>query len=159
MAYGTVAVVMGSPRDHAFASRIGAFVRDEQFEVDVEYVVASAHKTPRKLLAALAAFEKAGGPRVVITVAGLSDALSGTVAGSSRFPVIACPPDAERFGYAKFFSSVMTPQGVAVVYVPRPENAALTAVKILALSSPTLQRQVTSYMRRLKAGVRPRPGG
>jgi 5-(carboxyamino)imidazole ribonucleotide mutase len=152
MAPGKIVVLMGSPRDRPFASRVGAFARDRGFEVEVEYVVASAHKTPRRLLAAVAKLEKAGRPVVLVTVAGLSDALSGTVAGASRYPVIACPPDAETFGYAKFFSSVVTPQGVAVVYVPRPENAALAAVKILALSDPALQRRVAGYMRRLRAG-------
>jgi 5-(carboxyamino)imidazole ribonucleotide mutase len=75
------------------------------------------------------------------------------VAGSSRYPVVACPPDSEKFGYAKFFSSAVTPQGVAVAYVPRPENAALSAVRMLALSDGRLRRKVEAYMRRLREGV------
>ena len=34
-----------------------------------------------------------------ITVAGLSDALSGFVSGSTNYPVIACPPDFEKLGW------------------------------------------------------------
>lgn len=149
MAQGKVVVFMGSKRDQEFASRVGRFLKHEGFDVECEYVVASAHRTPRKLLDEVEKCEKAGGQMVLITVAGLSDALSGTAAGSSSYPVIACPPDSEKFGYAKFFSSVMTPQGVAVAYVPRPENAALLAVKVLALFDEDLRRKVKVYMRRL----------
>ncbi|MDH5634431.1 MAG: AIR carboxylase family protein [Candidatus Bathyarchaeota archaeon] len=154
MALGKIVVFMGSKRDYEFASRIGKFLQDENFNVECEYVVASAHKTPKKLLDEVEKHEKTGGPMVFITVAGLSDALSGVVAGCSRYPVVACPPDSEKFGYAKFFSSVVTPQGVAVAYVPRPENAALSAVRILALSDEKLRRKVEAYMRRLREGVK-----
>lgn len=144
---------MGSRRDYEFASRINKFLQEEDFGVECEYVVASAHKTPRRLLSEIGNFEKAGEHIVFVTVAGLSDALSGVVAGSSKYPVIACPPDSERFGWAKFFSSAVTPQGVAVAYVPRPENAALSSVKILALSDKSLQNKVEAYMKRLRKRV------
>jgi 5-(carboxyamino)imidazole ribonucleotide mutase len=153
MALGKIIVFMGSKKDYDFASRIGKFLQDENFNVECEYVVASAHKTPKKLLEEIEKHEKSGGLMVFITVAGLSDALSGVVAGSSRYPVVACPPDSEKFGYAKFFSSAVTPQGVAVAYVPRPENAALSAVRMLALSDRRLRLKVEAYMRRLREGV------
>ena len=154
MPRGKVVIFMGSKKDHEFAVRINRFLKEEGFEVECEFVVASAHKTPRKLLEEMEKFENTGECIVLVTVAGLSDALSGVVAGSTKYPVIACPPDAEKFGYAKFFSSAVTPQGVAVAYVPRPENAALLAAKILALFSEDLRRRVEAYMRRLKEGVR-----
>jgi 5-(carboxyamino)imidazole ribonucleotide mutase len=154
MQKGRIIVFMGSKRDCEFASRIEKFLLEEDFSVKCEYVVASAHKTPKKLLEELEKREKAGGRIVFVTVAGLSDALSGIVAGSTRYPVIACPPDSEKFGYAKFFSSAMTPQGVAVAYVPRPENAALSALKILALHDEGLRKKVEEYMRRLKEGAK-----
>ena len=141
---------MGSKRDFEFASRINEFLRKEKFGIECEYVVASAHKTPKKLLDELENREKIDGLRVYVTVAGLSDALSGVVAGSTKYPVIACPPDSEKFWWAKFFSSAVTPQGVAVAYVPRPENAALLAMKMLAIANQDLQKKVENYMRRLK---------
>ena len=151
MSQGKIIVFMGSAKDLDFASRIQEFLQEEDFGLQTKYVVASAHKTPRKLLEKLEEFEKIEGPVVYITVAGLSDALSGVVAGNTRNPVIACPPDSERFGWAKFFSSAVTPQGVAVAYVQRPENAALAAVKILGLSNKALQKRIDHYFRRLKA--------
>ena len=154
MALGKIVVFMGSKRDYEFASRIGTFLQNENLKVECEYVVASAHKTPKKLLEEIEKHEKVGGHMVFITVAGLSDALSGVVAGSSRYPVVACPPDSEKYGYAKFFSSAITPQGIAVAYVPRPENAALSAVRMLALSDEKLRRRIVAYMQRLREGVK-----
>jgi 5-(carboxyamino)imidazole ribonucleotide mutase len=150
---GRIVVFIGSKRDFQFASRIEKFLQSEGFNVECEYVVASAHKTPKHLLDKLERFEKDDGHVVFITVAGLSDALSGIVAGSTRYPVIACPPDSETYGYAKFFSSAVTPQGVAVAYVPRPENAALSALKILALLDEGMQRKVEAYLERLRRKV------
>jgi 5-(carboxyamino)imidazole ribonucleotide mutase len=147
---GKVVVFMGSERDFEFASRIGKFLQNERFGVGCDYIVASAHKTPRKLLGEIKKRESCREPSVYISVAGLSDALSGVVAGSTKHPVIACPPDSEKFWWAKAFSSAMTPQGVAVAYVPRPENAALFAVKILSLSERDLERKVELYMRKLE---------
>lgn len=156
MPQAKIVVFMGSKRDYEFASRINKFLQEEDFGIKCEYVVASAHKNPKKLLEEIEKYKNSGDHIVFITVAGLSDALSGVVAGSSKYPVIACPPDSEKFWWAKFFSSAVTPQGVAVAYVPRPENAALSALKMLALTSQDLQRKVEAYMRRLKEGGKPK---
>ena len=150
MPQGKIVVFMGSAKDLDFASRIQEFLQEENLSLETKYVVASAHKTPRKLLEKLEEFEKLEEPVVYITVAGLSDALSGVVAGNTRNPVIACPPDSERFGWAKVFSSAVTPKGVAVAYVHRPENAALAAVKILCQSDKALQTRLDQYLKRLK---------
>ena len=152
MVSGKVIVFMGSKSDYSFASRIAKFFRDEEFDIKCEYVIASAHRAPKRLLEAIAKceVESQNFPIVVLTVAGLSDALSGVVAGSTRHPVIACPPDIDRYGWAKFFSSTITPLGVAVALVPRPENAALSAAKILALQNKVLQKKIVSFMKKLE---------
>ena len=84
-----IIVLMGSARDLKFASRITDFLREENFPVTCIYNVASAHRTPQKLLKDLQEYEESGDKLVFITVAGLSDALSGVVAGYTKFPVIA----------------------------------------------------------------------
>ena len=144
-----IVALMGSKRDYEFASRIEKFLKEEGFPVSCEYNVASAHKTPQKLLDDLKRYETSRDNIVLITVAGLSDALSGVVAGYSKYPVIACPPDSERHSYAKIFSSVSTPRGVPVAYVPEPENAALAALKILALANRSLQDKIIQYKRKM----------
>jgi len=148
-----IVVLMGSKSDYDFAKRIEHFLEKENFPVKCEFNVASTHKTTRKLLDDLAAYEKSGENIVFITVAGLSDALSGVVAGYSKYPVIACPPDTEQLGWAKAFSSIMMPKGVAVTFVSCPENATLAAVKILALSNPKLQKKVIEFKQRMEKAV------
>jgi 5-(carboxyamino)imidazole ribonucleotide mutase len=148
-----IVVLMGSKSDYEFASRIKQFLEKENFLVGCEFNVASAHKTTKKLLDDLAEYEKSGENIVFITVAGLSDALSGVVAGYSKYPVIACPPDSEQFGWAKAFSSIMAPKGVAVTFVSNPENAALAAVKILALSNPKLQKKLIVFKQRMEKAI------
>jgi len=88
-----IVVLMGSKSDYEFASRVKQFLDKEKLPVKCEFVVASAHKTTKKLLDDLDKYEKSGDSIVYVTVAGLSDALSGVVAGFSTYPVIACPPD------------------------------------------------------------------
>ena len=144
---------MGSKSDLPFAERIKGFIEKENFQVECEYVVASAHRTPDLLIEKLREFEKSQDDIVIITVAGLSDALSGVVAGSSTYPAVACPPDIEKHGLAKIFSSVMTPSGVPVLLAAKPENAALAAVKILALSNPSLRLQIREYINKKREEV------
>ena len=148
-----IVVLMGSPRDLHFASKIKGFLKKEGFPVKCVYNVASAHKTPEKLLNDLKENEKSGASIVYITVAGLSDALSGVVAGSSLFPVIACPPDSDEHGGVKIFSSTAMPKGVPVAYVAKPENAALAAVRIFALTNPELKEQLEKLKQKMTKAV------
>jgi len=148
-----IVVLVGSASDLPFAHRIEDFLRESRFPVECEYRVSSAHRNPEKLLNDLKGYEQSKDNIVYITVAGLSDALSSVVAGSTTNPVIACPPDIEKHGLLKVFSTVMTPKGVAVALVPEPENAALAAVKILALSDSSLKKRVQKYRERVMGAV------
>ncbi len=146
-----VVIIMGSKSDLDFASSIGRVLQD--YAVNYEYNVASAHRTPGHLLKILKEYEGSGDNIVYITIAGLSDALSGLVAGFTKYPVIACPPDAEKHGWPKIFSSTMTPEGIAVSLVLKPENAALAAIKILALSNPSLYERITQHKQEREEAV------
>ncbi len=148
-----IIILMGSARDHKFASRIRDFLREEKIPVSCIYNVASAHRTPQKLLKDLQEYEDSGDNLVYITVAGLSDALSGVVAGYTKYPVIACPPDSEKYGSTKIFSSTAMPKGIPVAYVSKPENAALTAVRILALSNPVLYESLGQFKQKMEKTV------
>jgi 5-(carboxyamino)imidazole ribonucleotide mutase len=146
-------VLMGSPRDLPFASKIKNFLKEEAFQVNCSYNVASAHRTPEKLLNDLKEYEKSGDNIVFITVAGLSDALSGVVAGYTRFPVVACPPDSEKHGGAKVFSSTAMPKGIPVAYVAKPENAALVALRIFAMSNSELKESLNNFKQKMEKTV------
>jgi 5-(carboxyamino)imidazole ribonucleotide mutase len=148
-----IVVLMGSKRDHKFASRIGDFLKEEDFPIPCEYNVASAHRTPQKLSGDLEEYENSGNSIVFITVAGLSDALSGVVAGYTKYPVIACPPDSQEYQGAKVFSSVAMPKGIPVAYIPKPENAALAAIRILAFSNHSLYESLRQYKQKTERSV------
>ncbi|MEM2122049.1 MAG: AIR carboxylase family protein [Candidatus Bathyarchaeia archaeon] len=147
MAKGKIIIIMGSEHDMEFASRIKDFLDREGFSVECDFKICSAHRSTYRLLQLLQELE--GESLVYITVAGLSDGLSGVVAGNSLQPVIACPPDLERYGWGKVFSTLFTPRGVPVTCAMLPENAALAAVRILALYDEKLKGKLQEYRDRI----------
>ncbi|MBN2839973.1 MAG: AIR carboxylase family protein, partial [Coriobacteriia bacterium] len=91
-------IIMGSKADEPHCAKIAASLD----ALGIEHVrrIGSAHKTPGHVSAMLAEYEAGARPRVYITVAGRSNALSGFVDGSVDAPVIACPPQSDAFGGA-----------------------------------------------------------
>ena len=144
---GKVVIIMGSKSDLDWARKIVSFL--EKFEVSFEIRVASAHKVPLKCLEILKEYE--GEENLVfITVAGRSNALSGFVDAQTSYPVIACPPYSDKFGGADIFSSLRMPSGVACMTVIEPSNAALAAVKIMALKDKDFKEKLKEYHKKIK---------
>jgi 5-(carboxyamino)imidazole ribonucleotide mutase/phosphoribosylaminoimidazole-succinocarboxamide synthase len=133
---------MGSKSDLKHGQEIAAELA--KLGIASEIRVASAHKAPQFVLELLAAYEADLQPKVYITVAGRSNALSGLVDGAVAAPVIACPPYSDRFGGADIFSSLRMPSGIAPAVVLEPSGAALLAAKILALADPDLRQRVVA---------------
>ena len=133
-------IIMGSPGDEPVGRQIARAL--DEFGIPWELRVASAHKVPRRLLEMLEAYEADPRPKVYITVAGRSNALSGLVDAQVSAPVIACPPYSDRFAGGDVLSSLRVPSGVAPAVLLEPENAALLAAKILGLADPDLCQRV-----------------
>jgi len=148
-----IVILMGSLNDMPFAHRVEDFLKENRISIKCEYRVSSAHRNPEKLLQDLKNYEQSESNIVFITVAGLSDALSGVVAGYTTKPVIACPPDFKAYQWGKFFSSAVMPKGVPVAFVAEPENAALTAARILALSDSSLKKAIEKQRDTAKEAV------
>ncbi|HEX8681694.1 MAG TPA: AIR carboxylase family protein [Ardenticatenaceae bacterium] len=148
-----VIILMGSPADRPFVEKITAAL--DRFELPYVTHVASAHKVPRQLLELVDRYEAEGGPRVYITVAGRSNALSGFVDAQVTAPVIACPPYSDSFGGADIWSSLRMPSGVAPAVVLEPANAALLAAKILRLEEQVAAAQQAARERLLDDDRRP----
>jgi 5-(carboxyamino)imidazole ribonucleotide mutase len=138
---GKVIVLMGSEKDLEFAKEIGKHLK--AFGLTHEFRVASAHKTPLKVLEILKEYEAEN--VVYITVAGRSNALSAFVDANTAKPVIACPPYSEKFAGADIYSSLRVPSGVGSVVTLEPEGAAIAAAKILALNDKKLEECVKAY--------------
>jgi len=133
-------ILMGSKADAAHCQKIASAL--SALGVESETRIGSAHKTPAHVSGLLAAYEASGRPRVYITVAGRSNALSGYACGAVEAPVIACPPPSEAYGGADVFSSLRMPSGVAPAVVLEPANAALLAAKILGLGDQGIAARV-----------------
>jgi 5-(carboxyamino)imidazole ribonucleotide mutase len=135
-----VVIIMGSPSDAEFSAKITRALDD--LGVPWETRVASAHKVPRYVLEMLETYEADPQPKVYITVAGRSNALSGLVDAQVTAPVIACPPYSDKFAGSDVFSSLRMPAGVAPAVVLEPANAALLAAKMLSLADPGVSGRV-----------------
>jgi len=138
-----VVILMGSKADLEHSQKIAAACREYGLEVVLR--VGSAHKTPEHVLQILREYEADSRPKVYITVAGRSNALSGFVDAAVAAPVIACPPSSEAFGGADVFSSLRMPSGVAPAVALEPTNAALLAAKILGLVKPDVRAAVQQF--------------
>ena len=139
-------ILMGSKADEAYCQKIAGAARGLGLEVELR--VGSAHKAPGFVLEMLRRYEADPRPKVYLTVAGRSNALSGLVDGAVTAPVIACPPPSEAFGGQDILSSLRMPSGIAPAVVLDPANAALLAAKMLALSQPDLRARIVEFQRK-----------
>jgi 5-(carboxyamino)imidazole ribonucleotide mutase len=142
-------IIMGSERDVEFCREVAKYLKI--LGVNYEFRVASAHKTPEKVLAVLKEFEKEN--VVYVTVAGRSNALSAFVDANTSKPVIACPPYSEKYGGTDVFSSLRVPSGIGSVVTIEPEGAAIIVAKIFALNDKTLEKSVKEYQSSKKKEV------
>ncbi len=143
MAKALVVILMGSKSDLDHCKKIAEACKD--FGLDTQMRVGSAHKTPEHVLNILKECEADARPKVYITVAGRSNALSGFVDGSTSAPVISCPPASESFGGMDILSSLRMPSGIAPAVVLEPTNAALLAAKMLGLVDDEVKSEVVRF--------------
>jgi 5-(carboxyamino)imidazole ribonucleotide mutase len=137
---------MGSKADLEHCTRIADACK--QFGLESVLRVGSAHKTAEHALAVLREYESDPRPKVYVTVAGRSNALSGFADGAVSAPVIACPPVSDAFGGADVYSSLRMPSGVAPALVLEPANAALLAAKILGLADAAVREAVIAFQKK-----------
>lgn len=136
-----VVIIMGSKADLEWANQISSVLKS--FEIETVSRIASAHKVPLKCYNLIKEYEKEN--VVFVTIAGMSNALSGFTDAQTHCPVIACPPYSDKFGGADLYSSIRMPSGVAPLTVLSPENAAFAAAKILGLSNPDIQKRIIEF--------------
>jgi len=141
-----VVILMGSKADLEHAQKIAEACR--QFGLESVLRIGSAHKTPEHVLQILRQYEADPRPKVYITIAGRSNALSGFTDGAVTAPVIACPPPSDAFGGADVYSSLRMPSGIAPAVVLEPVNAALLAAKILGLVNASVREAVLEVQKR-----------
>jgi 5-(carboxyamino)imidazole ribonucleotide mutase len=144
-----VAVVMGSASDLPLAKE--AVRTLSAFGIPVVARVLSAHRTPEQA-AAFAKSAEAEGFGAIIAIAGKAAHLAGAMAAHSLLPVIGVPVSGKDLGgLDALLSTAQMPKGVpvATVAIDGASNAALLAVRILALSDEALSQKLRQYAEKL----------
>ena len=152
---GRVGIVMGSDSDLAVMREAAAIL--EEFGVEYEMTVASAHRSPDRAIRY--ARDAAGrGIDVIIAGAGGAAHLAGVMAAGTTLPVIAVPlASSPLAGFDALLSSVQMPPGVPVAVMSvgpwGARNAGLLAVQILARRVTSLRDALARHKRKMAADV------
>ena len=143
-----VVIVMGSATDKPTAQKAEKIL--EKFNITFETFVASAHRTPDRVVEIV----RNSQADVFIALAGLSAALPGVVAAHTMKPVIGvpCASSSSPANLDSLLSVVQMPPGVPVagVGIGRGENAALLAARIMGISNNKISDSLESYRKELE---------
>lgn len=140
-----VAIIMGSDSDWNVMQAAAETLKE--FGVEFVHRVVSAHRTPEDMLE-FAKSAKDNGFSVIIAGAGGAAHLPGMVASLTTLPVIGVPVRGSNLeGMDSLLSIVQMPRGipVATVAINNSMNAALLAIRILAVSDTQLAQRVSDY--------------
>ena len=145
-----IGIVMGSNSDWPVMQHAANILQD--FGVDYEARVVSAHRTP-DLMFECAKTAKERGLRAVIAGAGGAAHLPGMLASQTPLPVLGVPvPSKYLRGEDSLLSIVQMPKGVPVATFAIGEagaaNAALFAVSLLAADDEALAQKLDAFRRR-----------
>jgi 5-(carboxyamino)imidazole ribonucleotide mutase len=149
-----VGIVMGSDSD--WPTMEPAAVTLEEFGVEHEVRVVSAHRTPRDMLD-YGANAAGRGLRVLIAGAGGAAHLPGMLASVTPLPVVGVPvPLSHLDGMDSLLSIVQMPAGVpvATVSVAGARNAGLLAIRILAIEDDELRARMEKFQQSLAETAR-----
>ncbi|TSC88316.1 MAG: 5-(carboxyamino)imidazole ribonucleotide mutase [Microgenomates group bacterium Gr01-1014_7] len=127
----------------------------DEFGVEYELTISSAHRSPERTVELVKEFYKNEG-KVIICGAGLAAHLAGVVAAQFPLPVIGVPlGDGFLNGTDALLSTMQMPPGipVATVGIDNARNGGLLAVQILATSDKSLEEKIIDYKRKLAEGV------
>ena len=146
-----VAIIMGSNSDWPTMRHAAEILAE--FGISYHAEVVSAHRTPDKMYD-FAKSAESNGFKIIIAGAGGAAHLPGMVAALTTLPVLGCPVQSRALsGQDSLLSIVQMPKGIPVPTFAIGEagagNAALTAVSILALSSPELAVKLKAYREQL----------
>ncbi len=140
-----VAIIMGSDSDWPVLKPAVKLL--QEFGLEAEVCVASAHRTPAKVHDFVTG-ASARGVKVFIAAAGAAAHLPGVVASLTTLPVIGVPINSTALnGLDALLSIVQMPSGipVATMAVNGAKNAAIFAAQILAVSNPAVQEKLAGH--------------
>jgi phosphoribosylamine--glycine ligase len=150
-----VMILMGSDSD-APVMQAAVDVLNE-FGVANEMTVASAHRSPERVMR-LVADAPGRGVKIFIVGAGAAAHLAGVVAAHSTLPVIGVPIDSSALkGLDALLSTVQMPPGVPVATVsigkPGATNAGVLAAQIIGVGDRAMVAKLMDYKKKLAEKV------
>ncbi len=146
-------IVMGSDSDMPIMAQAAEVL--EQFGIDFEMTIISAHREPDTFFEYAKSAESKG-MKVIIAGAGKAAHLPGMCAAIFPLPVIGIPmKTSDLGGVDSLYSIVQMPSGipVATVAINGGKNAGILAAKILAASDPELLEKLKAYSEKMKTEV------
>ena len=129
-----VGILMGSDSDLPIMQE--AAVMLQEFGIEYEMTIASAHRTPKKVLEYSQSAERRG-LKVIIAGAGWAAHLAGVIASQTTLPVIGVPIDSSSLnGLDALLATAQMPGGVPVATMSLgkagAKNAGVFAAQIIA---------------------------
>jgi phosphoribosylaminoimidazole carboxylase PurE protein len=154
-----VAVLMGSESDYPIMKAAEETL--EEFGIEADVRVISAHRTPQRLARFLAEAEEEG-VVAIICGAGWAAHLAGVTAAQTLIPVLGVPIESSPLaGLDALLSTVQMPGGIPVgtlgIGKGGATNAALLAVAFIARFDPQLAKRLAEYREAQSAKVPERP--
>ena len=148
-----VGIIMGSDSDLPVMQEAAAIL--DQFKVEYELTIVSAHRTPDRLLD-YGKNAHLRGIGVIIAGAGGAAHLPGMIAAFTHLPVIGVPVKSSNMsGLDSLYSIVQMPPGVpvATVAINGARNAGILAAQILGIHNQTIAEQVMSFKNEMNQEV------
>jgi phosphoribosylamine--glycine ligase len=150
-----VLILMGSDSDAPVMQ--GAVEVLKEFGISHEMTVASAHRSPERVMRLVSEAPERG-VKVFFIGAGAAAHLAGVVAAHSSLPVIGVPIDSSALkGWDALLSTVQMPPGVTVATVsigkPGATNAGVLAAQILGVADANVAKKLVAYKKKLAEKV------
>lgn len=146
-----VLILIGSDSDAPVMQ--GAVDILREMEIPCEMTVASAHRSPARVMRLVQDAPRRG-VKVFLVGAGAAAHLAGVVAAHTSLPVIGVPIDSSALkGLDALLSTVQMPPGVPVATVsigkPGATNGGVLAAQILALGDARIAARLEAYKKSL----------
>lgn len=150
-----ISIIIGSKSDLSTIKETTNIL--DEFKMSYDLKILSAHRTPDELSGYVKQLLKTD-VKVVIAAAGGAAALSGVVASHTDLPVIGIPIETKNLkGLDSLLSTVQMPPGIPVATVAigaqGAKNAALLAIRILALNNPGLKKALMRYKEKTRKNI------
>ena len=153
-----VSIIMGSQSDWEFVKPASKILKE--FSIPHECKIISAHRTPDRHKN-FSKDAKKRGIKVILAAAGGAAHLAGVTAALTTLPVLGIPMNSKLSGLDSLLSTVQMPGGVPVatfaIGSAGAKNAALFAIRILALEDTNIAKKLDIYIKTMEQKVPQEP--